>query len=560
MPEESAVFSNPLAPPSAGSHHHHHGGHSSGSSAVENMTNADFRKLLMTPRSTPKTAPPTVKKRPELALSKPRDYNEEEDPTAQRRKKKKYYAKLHKMEEEREQELAQKYRDRARERRDGLNPDYQATDTLSATANYRAVGPTQEESDTAAERRRLAIQESKFLGGDMEHTHLVKGLDFALLQKVRSEINDLGEETVGEVMKKAKHKDGDEGEGDEDEVQEFKTKLGQKIYKAVFKVKPPEKNELFQPGRMAYVFEVEDEYAETDIPTTLIRSKADCPGMETQTTLTTNDIVINKLTQILSYLRQGMRNNKKLKKKDKGKEKEKEPKIKPQSIEDSIYGEIGEYDPTLTTRDLPKKDKHREKSKEKSQEKSKHSGRDHDRKSKSVQYFEKPSSTEKEESFSRKDVNAAEFAKDISEKFRKRERTDNLEKGESKSKSKKSKHEVPDSYMECYPDAAGVAYESDDEADYTKMDLGNKKGPIKRWDFENEEDYNEYMETREALPKAAFQFGIKMSEGRKTRRTGPKDEKAKLDRDWQRISRMIHAPKKKEEDDHERKSKRSKHD
>ena len=33
------------------------------------------------------------------------------------------------------------------------------------------------------------IQESKFLGGDMEHTHLVKGLDYALLQKVRSEIH-----------------------------------------------------------------------------------------------------------------------------------------------------------------------------------------------------------------------------------------------------------------------------------------------------------------------------------------------------------------------------------
>ncbi len=30
----------------------------------------------------------------------------------------------------------------------------------------------------------------------------------------------------------------------------------------------------------AYVFELEDEYAESDIPTTLIRSKADCPGME----------------------------------------------------------------------------------------------------------------------------------------------------------------------------------------------------------------------------------------------------------------------------------------
>lgn len=33
---------------------------------------------------------------------------------------------------------------KARERRDGLNPDYQSTDTLSATANYRAVGPTAE--------------------------------------------------------------------------------------------------------------------------------------------------------------------------------------------------------------------------------------------------------------------------------------------------------------------------------------------------------------------------------------------------------------------------------
>ena len=30
----------------------------------------------------------------------------------------------------------------------------------------------------------------------------------------------------------------------------------------------------------AYVFELDDEYAESDIPTTLIRSIADCPTME----------------------------------------------------------------------------------------------------------------------------------------------------------------------------------------------------------------------------------------------------------------------------------------
>ena len=51
----------------------------------------------------------------------------------------------------------------------------------------------------AAERRRQMIQESKFLGGDMEHTHLVKGLDFALLQKVRSEI--IHRENAGKVLK-----------------------------------------------------------------------------------------------------------------------------------------------------------------------------------------------------------------------------------------------------------------------------------------------------------------------------------------------------------------------
>ena len=28
------------------------------------------------------------------------------------------------------------------------------------------------------------------------------------------------------------------------------------------------------------MFDLEDEYAESDIPTTLIRSKADCPGIE----------------------------------------------------------------------------------------------------------------------------------------------------------------------------------------------------------------------------------------------------------------------------------------
>ena len=48
---------------------------------------------------------------------------------------------------------------------------------------------------------------------------------------------------------------------------------------------------------------------ETDIPTTSIRSKKDVINNEQKATLSTNDIVINKLTQILSYLRAGTRYN-----------------------------------------------------------------------------------------------------------------------------------------------------------------------------------------------------------------------------------------------------------
>jgi hypothetical protein len=35
----------------------------------------------------------------------------------------------------------------------------------------------------------VTIAQSKYLGGDIEHTHLVKGLDFALLQKTRADLS-----------------------------------------------------------------------------------------------------------------------------------------------------------------------------------------------------------------------------------------------------------------------------------------------------------------------------------------------------------------------------------
>jgi hypothetical protein len=60
-----------------------------------------------------------------------------------------------------------------------------------------------------ADRRRQIIEESKYLGGDLEHTHLVKGLDYALLQKIKAE-NEKIEYHHGEV---------EDDEDDEDQEQ-----------------------------------------------------------------------------------------------------------------------------------------------------------------------------------------------------------------------------------------------------------------------------------------------------------------------------------------------------
>ena len=60
------------------------------------------------------------------------------------------------------------YRDRVAERKKGLNIDYAQTEKMN----------------------NVSAEHSKYLGGDLKHTHLVKGLDFALLKKVRDEMRD----------------------------------------------------------------------------------------------------------------------------------------------------------------------------------------------------------------------------------------------------------------------------------------------------------------------------------------------------------------------------------
>lgn len=472
----------------------------------QRLTNDDFRKLLMTPRSTPANAPAPGSIREAMANSSSAMPPPKEDRSEARRKKKSYYAKLKKQEDNKMAELAEKYRDRASERRQGVNPDYQSDDPVAAAQAYRAVAPDLKSGYDAAERRRQMIQESKFLGGDMEHTHLVKGLDYALLQKVRSEIQHIEHEEEQELEKLAtkieeKEKKEVQQKREEDELK-FKTKIGKSIYHTVqtLKSRHIERSEIFVPGRMAYVIDL-DEEAESDIPTTLIRSVADVPSFELTTTLTTNDIVINKLTQILSYLRQGNRKNKKNKR---GLPEPREPIEEPpekqrptaKNQDDSIYGDIGDY--------VPNSRKTRER-------------RDHHGNASKTPYFESKEDDPVDNSAPTYRVNkSAQILNKLAQE--------------------------PEGYAECYPgleEMNDAIDDSDDEVDYSKMDLGNKKGPIGRWDFDTAEEYSDYMNQKEALPKAAFQYGLKMADGRRSRKHKDKNEKAHLDREWQKIQTII---------------------
>uniref|UniRef100_A0A8C9WR63 IK cytokine n=1 Tax=Scleropages formosus TaxID=113540 RepID=A0A8C9WR63_SCLFO len=488
------LYSNPLAPDGHEVEDHR-------SALQSKLTNEDFRKLLMTPRATPSSAPPSKSRHHEM----PREYNEDEDPAARRRKKKSYYAKLRQQELERERELAEKYRDRARERRDGVNKDYEETELISTTANYRAVGPTAEADKSAAEKRRQLIQESKFLGGDMEHTHLVKGLDFALLQKVRAEITSKEKEEEDMLEKAQKEVKKDE---DPEQKIEFKTRLG----------------DLTLPYKSNTFLKTLHNVKSHKLKTTMA-----------QTTLTTNDIVISKLTQILSYLRQGTR-NKKMKKKEKGKLDDK----KPPEADINIFDDIGDYIPTASK---PIREREKERYREKDRERDRERDRDRDLICSNCCAFPVAAGP----------GSVKDQIKLINEKFAGQAGAQ-WQSQETYPFRGIKKHVgdffgMSNSYAECYPATMDdLAVDSDEEVDYSKMDQGNKKGPLGRWDFDTQEEYSDYMNNKEALPKAAFQYGIKMSEGRKTRRFKETNEKAELDRQWKKISAIIEKRKKMEAD------------
>ncbi|VDN53962.1 unnamed protein product [Dracunculus medinensis] len=408
-------------------------------------------------------------------------------------------------------EILKNYRDRAEERRKGIGKE--DSDDLQANNAYRAVPSDIRATADAAQRRKQAIQESKYLGGDMEHTHLVKGLDYSLLHKVRSEI----------AMREQKNEEMLESQYSKDNMEEIRSDnpMVRSIYRILFQNELPYRNELFRKGRMAYVIDLEEE--ENDLPTTRLRSIHDCPAAESSNDINTSNLLIQKLTQVLSYLRTDSQ------KKKKKLEMEERNKLASEPIFDSNISK------TTSDRDRRReRDNYRE--------------RDRDRRRlKPSSYFEDNGRDDRDKE--REKLKDRERHRDHDKSNRDRER-DRRNKEEDKRDYEKRREEIvkyaenvppsqkkkksaieTEGYAECYPGGIEM-YEAADMR-------GNRRGPIKRWDFDDHDEYEKYMESKEAMPKAAYQFGVKTNDGRKTRKSGADKEKHKLDREYSQITKIL---------------------
>merc|ERR1711972_1250156 len=275
-----------------------------------------------------------------------------------------------------------------------------------------------------------------------------------------------------------------------------RTIMGKNVMRLLFKPDTPKLNELFLPGRMAYVMDLEED-GETDIPTTSIRSKQDIVNNDQKATLSTNDIVINKLTQILSYLRAGNRNKKKRKDKIDDLIVPEEDIVKSNtSVRNKdanvpIYDDVDDYKHKKESKDSrrerrdDRRDKERGRDRDSDRKREDNRDRDrwdrnedrhrknYDEENKRYNYFENQEEPREktQRGFSAED-------KLMIKALMKKEEEKEKQKDEKKlaGMMQSSNH---DGYAECYPglaemdDAIG---DSDDEADFSKMDQGKKKG------------------------------------------------------------------------------------
>ncbi|KAL3825482.1 hypothetical protein ACJIZ3_021511 [Penstemon smallii] len=533
--------------------------------------------------------------------------------STKRNHKEKTVRRPHKEEKPEEPELP-RYRDRAKERREDQNPDYEINEITA----FHAVAPPGTADILSAEAHKLSIEKSKYLGGDVEHTHLVKGLDYALLNKVRSEID--------------KKPDGEEDDGKfkitkDDQPVAFRTASAKSVYQWIVKPQTVTKtNEMFLPGRMAFIFNMESGFSH-DIPTTVYRSKADCPIPEEMVTVSVDGSVLDRIAKIMTYLRLGS-SGKVLKKKKKDKDakgktlsasngyEEHERITKSDPLKNQNGGEILPPPPPLPKNYHPEKQPTAVRteeddifvgegvdysipSKDMSQSPISEDMEESPRNKEKTSYFAEPAYgpvpptdlshgwqeangydslqaqalsgayqgdwqdyqyTEQmayPEQYLQQDFQGSydmqagavvlqdpqlmtqeEKDRGLGSVFKRDDQR--LQQLREKDAREKDPNFISESYSECYPgyqEYNREVVDSDDEDDLSKMDMGGRaKGRLHRWDFETEEEWATYNEQKEAMPKAAFQFGVKMQDGRKTRK---QNRDQKLTNDLHKINKIL---------------------
>ncbi|KAL3679540.1 hypothetical protein R1sor_022496 [Riccia sorocarpa] len=631
--EEDMPISNPLPPPERpgggrdGREHPY--GDGDAESRPANLSNDDFRRMVME----------TPRKGDERGRDKPRSRNkrlevgeEEED----RRNQRKFKPKL--KEEEKPEDTEQpRYRDRAKERREDVNPDYDAT--AAELGSLHAVAPPGTVDLRTSDAHRISIENSKFLGGDVEHTHLVKGLDYALLHKVRSEIDKRPEDQ--EVVDEGKRR-----QRKEEQALAFRTATAKVIYQLTVKQQTPNKpNEMFLPGRTAFVFDMDEEFSH-EIPTTVHRSKADCPAPQETVTVGVDGTVLERIAKIMAYLRLGASGKLKKKKKEKGDLRGRNSGIADDStiadeaekaaqamgingfsnrhqdhtstmlppppprrsnfnlgeqpnaasrrnIEDDIFEDAGtDYEASgrggsPVSEDMEESPREGDRNMydepaygpappqalgQEWQQQGPYDGMApslpsaypagewSDYPPPPPEHYAGPWPPEQYqygEAYAQADFGAPGQAAVRDPRFMTQEEKDRglgsvfkrddqrLQQRRERDAREKDPNFISESYSECYPGYQEYNREivdSDEDEDLTKMDMGGRaKGRLHRWDFETEEEWATYNEQKEAMPKAAFQFGVKMQDGRKTRKQN-KDQK--LNNELHRINQILDRKKK----------------
>jgi hypothetical protein len=375
-------------------------------------------------------------------------------------------------------------------------------------------------SKTQHSSAKAAIETSKYLGGDEENTHKVKGLDFALLTKAKMKI--LKEEREVEEKKKEIEENHQEEAAanstqlvlSRDGVQidapkEFKSRMGKALYNAIFVKQREPTADHFLPGRTTFLYDL-DEEANQDLPTTVHRSKEADHGSQLELAVTHPDILA-RITKIMIYYTQGAKAYKKLKKKQK-KEKEEEEKkakgilptmnnanlVRTDIIEDDLFGDVdGDYIPSAMA---------------------------------SQSGINAYSSYVNKLTPIGKPLEQIQEFRDQSIKAHHKNLEQGHEVGHMDEREKEPSF-VSDVYAECYPASfegdgmRSAIIDEDDDEDLTKMDSRNK---LKRWDFDSDEQWADYESKREATPKAAFQFGIKNKDGRKPQKKNEQKLKQQL--------------------------------